>query len=72
MATDNQQNHNTNGTDGSMTTREAGEKGGQRVRELIEEGKQSEQHGSSSSSQGFGERAGNQERKTDSHQGGSH
>ncbi len=44
-------------SDGSMTTSEAGHKGGQRVRELIEEGKQQELR--SGNANGFRERAGN-------------
>jgi len=47
---------------GSMTVEEAGRMGGQRVRELVEEGKQQEEQGSSGSSG----RSGQQQ-----HQGGS-
>jgi hypothetical protein len=44
---DNQRNENQSGRssnedNGDMTVREAGHKGGQRVRELVEEGKESE------------------------------
>ena len=39
--------HSSGSNDGDMTVREAGQKGGQRVRELVEEGKESE-HGSGS------------------------
>lgn len=47
----NQQNRNSGDrNDGSMTVREAGQKGGQRVSELVQEGKQAEGRGGSSSS----------------------
>jgi hypothetical protein len=74
MATDNQQNPNTKTADGSITTREAGEMGGQRVSELVEKGKQHEQEhepGRDSASQGFGERAGQPDRQHDT-TGGNH
>lgn len=37
-----QSGHSANEDNGDMTVREAGHKGGQRVRELVEEGKESE------------------------------
>lgn len=38
----NQSGRSSNEDNGDMTVREAGQKGGQRVRELVEEGKDSE------------------------------
>jgi len=38
----NQSGRSSNEDNGDMTVREAGQKGGQRVRELVEEGKQAE------------------------------
>jgi hypothetical protein len=38
----NQSGRSSNEDNGDMTVREAGHKGGQRVRELVEEGKESE------------------------------
>jgi hypothetical protein len=38
----NQSGRSSNEDSGDMTVREAGQKGGQRVRELVEEGKESE------------------------------
>lgn len=48
---DNERNNQSGGRssqsdNGDMTVREAGQKGGERVRELVEEGKQSEGSGS--------------------------
>lgn len=40
-----QSGHSSNEDKGDMTVREAGQKGGQRVRELVEEGKESEGSG---------------------------